>query len=262
MSSVPDGWPGRPSSERSKDASTVVHSGDCCSCRSRGRPTGNRHRATPWPWRGTGDGGQPTGAVLAEQAERAGGRGERVESDRAGGGRQRRGRHGGLQRRDGQHVSVHARSWQFRRLLLLRQRHSWTQPTYTGWSARSCQGAPGNTDLPCQPGVGPIGTLPWYFENGLVSDGDPGVAFGPKPGPNGFSWANGSRLYYSNLTSNFPTTAPAFKGFEAIAVSRTDDVRAAANNTKGAWMPPVVISRQSNTTFSDKSQVWADNAEK
>ena len=54
--------------------------------------------------------------------------------------------------------------------------HSWTQPTYTGWSARSCQGAPGNTDSPCQPGVGPIGTLPWYFENGLVSDGDPGVA--------------------------------------------------------------------------------------
>ena len=106
--------------------------------------------------------------------------------------------------------------------------HSWTQPTYTGWSARSCVGAPGNADPPCQPGVGPIGTLPGYFENGLVSDGDPGVAFGPKPGPNGFSWANGSRLYYSNLTSNFPTTAPAFKGFEAIAVSRTDDVRAAA----------------------------------
>ncbi|HET9079023.1 MAG TPA: hypothetical protein VFO01_00685 [Trebonia sp.] len=25
-------------------------------------------------------------------------------------------------------------------------------------------------------------------------------------------------------------------------------------------LPPVVISRQSNTTFSDKSQVWADNA--
>jgi hypothetical protein len=52
----------------------------------------------------------------------------------------------------------------------------------------------------------------------------------------------------------------AFKGFEAIAVSRTDNVQAAAANTKSAWMPPVVISRQSQTTFSDKEQVWADNA--
>jgi hypothetical protein len=137
--------------------------------------------------------------------------------------------------------------------------HSWTQPTYTGWSARNCLGVPGNTDPPCQPDVGPIGTLPGYFENGLVSDGDPGVAFGPRLGANGFSWSNGSRLYYSNLTSSF--SAPAFKGFEAIAVSRTDDVRAAASGNQDAWMPPVVISKQSNTTFSDKSQIWADNAE-
>jgi hypothetical protein len=135
---------------------------------------------------------------------------------------------------------------------------NWTQPTYTGWSARACLGVPGNTDPPCQPTVGQIGTLPWYFEKGLVSDGDPGVAFGPVPGPHGFSWSNGSRLYYSNLTANFSTGA--FKGFEAIAVSRTDNVQAAAANDKNAWMPPVVISKQSSTTFSDKSQVWADNA--
>src|SRR5499425_1379003 len=122
---------------------------------------------------------------------------------------------------------------------------SWTQPTYSGWSARDCLGP-----AACAPHVGPIGTLPHYFENGLESDGDPGVAFGPRPGPGGtFSWANGSRLYYSNLTSNFPT-GRAFKGFEAIAVSRTDDPSAAATGDASAWMNPVVISKQSSTTFS------------
>jgi hypothetical protein len=66
---------------------------------------------------------------------------------------------------------------------------TWTQPTYTGWSERNCLGGP------CTAGVGAIGTLPWYYENGLVSDGDPAVAFGPRPGSNGhFSWSNGSRL--------------------------------------------------------------------
>ena len=134
---------------------------------------------------------------------------------------------------------------------------TWTQPTYTGLTARGCLGSVGNTDSPCTPQTGSIGTLPWYSENGLVSDGDPGLAFGPKPGPGGFSWSNGSRLYYSNLTSNLGST---FKGFEAIAVSRTDNVAAAAASDKSAWMPPVVISRQSQTTFSDKEQIWADNA--
>src|SRR5438105_5799115 len=140
---------------------------------------------------------------------------------------------------------------------------TWTQPTYTGWSARNCQGVVGNTDPPCSPTVGPIGTLPWYYENGLVSDGDPAVAFGPRRGSNGtFAWSNGSRLYYANLTANFAATRSeeVFKGFEAIAVSRTDDVASAAAGNKAAWKPPVIISRQSSTTFSDKEQVWADNA--
>lgn len=129
---------------------------------------------------------------------------------------------------------------------------SWTQPTYTGWSARSGT-----------PGVGPIGTLPNYYENGLVSGGDPALAFGPRPGANGtFSWANGSRLYYANLSSNFSTirSDEFFKGFEAVAVSRTDDVVAAAAGHNSAWMAPVIVSKQNSTLFSDKEQVWADNA--
>lgn len=140
---------------------------------------------------------------------------------------------------------------------------TWTQPTYTGLSARSCLGTIGNSDPGCTATTGPIGTLPHYAENGLVSDGDPGLAFGPRRDASGaFSWAAGSRLYYSNLTSNVGATRDeaAFKGFEAIAVSYTDDVQAAAAGDASAWSAPVVISRQSSTTFSDKEQIWADNA--
>jgi hypothetical protein len=130
---------------------------------------------------------------------------------------------------------------------------SWTQPTYTGLTARDCLGP-----AACTPHVGPIGTLPRYYENGLVSDGDPAVAFGPAPGAGGFSWDNGSRLYYANLTSGLP--GGSLKGFEAIGVSRTDDVRAAAAGDQSAWMDPVIASRQSSATFADKEQIWADNA--
>jgi hypothetical protein len=140
---------------------------------------------------------------------------------------------------------------------------TWFQPTYTGLSARGCTGAVGNNDPACTPQVGPIGTLPKYFENGLVSNGDPALAFGPKPDANGhFAWANGSRLYYANLTANLNAKRDeTFKGFEAVYVSRTDNVTAAAANDANAWMDPVLVSKQSSTTFSDKEQIWADNAE-
>jgi hypothetical protein len=160
--------------------------------------------------------------------------------------------------------------------------NSWVQPTYTGWSARNGT-----------PQVGPIGTLPWYYENGLVSDGDPALAFGPIPDENGdFSWANGSRLYYANLTSNFPSglyasgavpkeldeeEAPernlalreqgfaepgTVKGIEGIAVSRADNIDASNYQNKDTWMQPVIASQAtSNTQFADKEQIWADNAE-
>ena len=129
---------------------------------------------------------------------------------------------------------------------------TWTQPTYSGWSARDGIS-----------GVGPIGTVPNYYESGLVSGGDPAVSFGPRRGADGkFSWANGSRLYYANLASNFSNVRidEAFAGYEAVAVSSTDDVMAAAAGAQRAWSKPVLVSQQSQTTFSDKEQIWADNA--
>jgi hypothetical protein len=135
---------------------------------------------------------------------------------------------------------------------------SWSQPTYTGLTARGCLGVVG-ADPGCTPTTGSIGTLPNYAEHDLVSDGDPAVAFGPQPTAGGFSYANGSRLYYANLTSAIPGTAP-FKGAEAIAVSHTDDVAAAAAGSNAAWSDPVIASHQTSALFSDKEQVWADNA--
>src|SRR3954467_315129 len=84
---------------------------------------------------------------------------------------------------------------------------TWTQPTYNGLTGRNCLGVVGNSDPDCTATTGPIGTLPHYAENGLVADGAPAVAFGPRQDATGkFSWANGSRLYYANLASNVGAT--------------------------------------------------------
>ena len=140
---------------------------------------------------------------------------------------------------------------------------TWTQPTYTGLTVRGCA-VPGPD---CTPVLGPTGTLPWYTEADLSSNGDPALVFGPRRGPNGtFSWTNGSRLYYSGMAFNEgsdgdPTGYPATtRGPLVTAVSRTDDLEGAASGDKNAWLPPVIVSKQSSTTVADKDQIWADNA--
>ena len=141
--------------------------------------------------------------------------------------------------------------------------HSWTQPTYTGWTNASCP----PTTL-CKGGFGAIHTLPWYFENSLVSFGDPAVAFGPVPDSNGkFAWSNGHRVYYANLVTAFSTSVelsfpnPVFNGFVGIGVSRLDNPSPAVVADKNSWKPPVIVSGMTGqTSFLDKEQVWADNA--
>ncbi len=138
---------------------------------------------------------------------------------------------------------------------------SWVQPTYTGWTGANC--AP---TTPCEGEFGPIGTLPWYYESNLVSFGDPAVAVGPKPGPDGFSWDNGSRVYYANLTANFgaieqPVQGGLFKGLLGVAVSRLDDPTQTRVQQKSSWQPPVIVIKGAGTfTLEDKEQIWADNA--
>src|SRR5207248_1448069 len=143
---------------------------------------------------------------------------------------------------------------------------TWTQPTYTGWTARDWLG-PVGPDAGCTPHVGSIGTVPKYYEAGLVSQGDPAVAFGPKPDANGhFSWANGSRLYYANLASDFNAvrSETAFKGFSAVAVARLDAPSTGLTSTiasnEANWKAPVIVTKQNSALFSDKEQIWADNA--
>jgi hypothetical protein len=136
---------------------------------------------------------------------------------------------------------------------------SWTQPTYTGKTARGCDGVPGDADPDCVVVDGPIGTVPNYAEAGMRADGDPGVAFGPRPDRHGhFSWLNGSRLYYVNLAAKF--AGDPFEGYETVAVSHVDDLAAARAGDQTAWSAPRIAAVQGPDIFNDKPQIWADNA--
>ncbi len=91
--------------------------------------------------------------------------------------------------------------------------------------------------------------LKWFDKFGFTSDGDPAVAFGPQPGPDGsFNWANGARAYFASLVGS-PSFGP---GEELLAVAHSDD----GGQT---WSDPVIATtRQNPVDFNDKVSVWAD----
>jgi hypothetical protein len=83
---------------------------------------------------------------------------------------------------------------------------------------------------------------------GILSDGDPVIAYGPKPTPGGgFSYANGARAYYSSLAG-----IDTAKGTEYIIVSISDDEGL-------TWSAPVIATNKtSSSDFNDKNWIAVD----
>jgi hypothetical protein len=138
--------------------------------------------------------------------------------------------------------------------------HSWIQPTYHGLTAAGCS----PTVEPCTPQVGPIHTVPNFFENGLRSRSDPAVAFGPVPKNGTFSYANGSRLYFATLATNLTDTKISQGGINsnfAITVSHIDNLTPARVADQSNWSKPFFVPAHVDAAAGlDKEQVWADNA--
>ena len=139
--------------------------------------------------------------------------------------------------------------------------NTWVQPTYQGLTAADCS----PTVEPCTPHPGPIHTVPNYYEAGLRSRSDPGVAFGPVLANGHFSWDNGSRLYLSTLATNLTDTRIERGGINstfAITVSHLDDPTPARVQDQSNWSQPYFVPAHiASSAGLDKEQIWADNAE-
>lgn len=89
----------------------------------------------------------------------------------------------------------------------------------------------------------------------FVSDGDPVIVYGPRPGPGGFSWDNGARAYYASLASHKPGRSPypLARSPELLVVSWSDDNGA-------TWSAPSVATVKRNPNdFNDKESIWVDD---
>ena len=193
--------------------------------------------------------------VLAEQAERAG-RGRRPGApEHRRRGLQRRDRHGGLQRRAGRRLPVHPGRRRLGHLLLADSGASWTQPTYTGLTGRNCLGAAGRH----RPAVhadhrARSARCPNYAAAGLVSDGDPARRLGAA------SACRRPLRVGQRLAAVLREPDLGRPGRRAVQGRRGDRGLAHRRRRRRPWSAPSIASRQTGALFSDKEQIWADNA--
>ena len=148
-------------------------------------------------------------------------------------------------------VSVHRGRRRLRRLFLVRLAAAPGRSRRTRADAPAAAPAPSATSEPPASRSGPIGTLPRILRErpGLrrrpgASRSDPCTADG------GFSWANGVRLYYANLTSNFPSHAgvQGRRGHRGVAHRRTRGHRLTQDivDDQDNWRAPVIASKQNS----------------
>lgn len=138
--------------------------------------------------------------------------------------------------------------------------HNWIQPTYHGLTVAGCD----PTADSCTAKPGPIHTVPNYSENGLTAYGGSSVAFGPVLRDGRFSWANGSRLYVSDLAENVTHTAIRPGSIDSIittAVSHIDNPTPTRVAAQSNWSDPVIVpTTEPAVSDPGQIQVWADNA--
>jgi hypothetical protein len=138
--------------------------------------------------------------------------------------------------------------------------HNWIQPTTRGLTAARCS----PTVEPCRPRLGPIHTVPNYYLSGLASSGDSSVAFGPVLRDGKFSWANGSRLYLSNMATNLTQTVirpGSIESTSTLTVSHIDDPTRTRVADQSDWSAPVIVPKtEPSISLPTEDQIWADNA--